>query len=77
VLSWQAGISLEGNMASKKAKPAQVARKTPAREPAAERRTVGQDAVSATGGLNPGRLLREAAWSRMFGRVDAKNPFAR
>jgi hypothetical protein len=23
------------------------------------------------------RLLREAAWSRMFGRTDAKNPFAR
>jgi hypothetical protein len=26
---------------------------------------------------NPNRLLREAAWSRMFGRVEAKNPFAR
>lgn len=23
------------------------------------------------------RLLREAAWSRMFGRTEAKNPFAR
>jgi hypothetical protein len=24
-----------------------------------------------------GRLLREAAWSRMFGRIESKNPFAR
>jgi hypothetical protein len=23
------------------------------------------------------RLLREAAWSRMFGRAETKNPFAR
>ncbi|HUB48594.1 MAG TPA: hypothetical protein VMB73_26760 [Acetobacteraceae bacterium] len=23
------------------------------------------------------RLLREAAWSRMFGRTEARNPFAR
>ena len=23
------------------------------------------------------RLLREAAWSRMFGRIEAKNPFTR
>ena len=23
------------------------------------------------------RLLREAAWSRMFGRTESKNPFAR
>ena len=31
--------------------------------------------ASATGDQN--RLLREAAWSRMFGRVESKNPFAR
>jgi len=30
---------------------------------------------AATG--NSQRLLREAAWSRMFGRADTKNPFAR
>ncbi len=31
----------------------------------------------ATGGGDLNRLLREAAWSRMFGRVESKNPFAR
>ena len=31
----------------------------------------------ATGGSDSDttRLLREAAWSRMFGRVESKNPF--
>ncbi len=41
-------------------------------EPRGRRQTV-QPTVSS----NPNRLLREAAWSRMFGRADAKNPFAR
>jgi hypothetical protein len=31
--------------------------------------------TSDTGNSN--RLLREAAWSRMFGRVESKNPFTR
>lgn len=26
---------------------------------------------------DPRQLMREAAWSRMFGRVEAKNPFTR
>jgi hypothetical protein len=39
-------------------------------------RAVAQERV-ATGGGNPNRLLREAAWSRMFGRVESKNPFTR
>ena len=26
---------------------------------------------------DPNRLLREAAWNRMFGRSEAKNPFTR
>lgn len=26
---------------------------------------------------NSNRLLREAAWSAMFGRVESKNPFTR
>jgi hypothetical protein len=48
-------------------------RKAPAkaaavRSPAPERTTSGSS--------NPNRLLREAAWSRMFGRTE-KNPFAR
>jgi hypothetical protein len=62
-------------MAGRKAKPAQVARKAAA--PAVGRRAVGQDGPAAAGGSDPGRLLREAAWSRMFGRIEAKNPFAR
>jgi hypothetical protein len=28
-------------------------------------------------GGDPNRLLREAAWSRMFGRTETKNPFTR
>jgi len=40
-------------------------------EPRAPRRT----AQAAT--ADPNRLLREAAWSRMFGRTETKNPFAR
>lgn len=49
-------------------------RKAPAK-PAVER-AVAQDRT-ATGGINPNRLLREAAWSRMFGRIESKNPFTR
>jgi len=33
--------------------------------------------AAATGGGDLNRLLREAAWSRMFGRVESKNPFTR
>lgn len=61
-------------MAQKKAKPAPVAQKvsTPAATRAARPPT-----TAATGGTDPNCLLREAAWSRMFGRVEAKNPFTR
>jgi len=31
----------------------------------------------AATGSDPNRLLREAAWSRMFGRAESKNPFTR
>jgi hypothetical protein len=45
-------------------------------------RTTRQDAapaVPATAAApdNSQRLLREAAWSRMFGRTESRNPFAR
>jgi hypothetical protein len=43
---------------------------------AIERRAGRQAAQPAVGG-DPSRLLREAAWSRMFGRTEAKNPFTR
>jgi RNA polymerase sigma-70 factor (ECF subfamily) len=66
---------LEGNMAPRKAKPAPAVQKAPAA--ASGTRTTRQDAASATGGSDSNRLLREAAWSRMFGRIEAKNPFAR
>jgi hypothetical protein len=42
-----------------------------------EQRVVRQITVVATAGSDSNRLLREAAWSRMFGRVESKNPFAR
>lgn len=28
-------------------------------------------------GANPQQIIREAAWSRMFGRIEMKNPFTR
>jgi hypothetical protein len=62
-------------MAPRKAKPAPAARKAPVA--ATEERAMRQPAPPITRGNDPNRLLREAAWSRMFGRVEAKNPFTR
>ena len=62
-------------MAPRKAKSAATARKVHAPAAAAEGRANRQGAQPAAGG--PNRLLREAAWSRMFGRVESKNPFTR
>jgi hypothetical protein len=63
-------------MATKKAKAA-----APAIRAAANRSTpqvIAAPVLPATPGADiPQRLLREAAWSRMFGRADTKNPFAR
>lgn len=39
-------------------------------------RAVAQDRTAAVA-ASPNRLLREAAWSRMFGRIELKNPFTR
>jgi hypothetical protein len=63
-------------MAQKKAKPASVTRKA-APAAAIEPPSSRQSTTAAVGGTDPNRLLREAAWSRMFGRIEAKNPFAR
>ena len=63
-------------MATRKIKPAPRAIKTAPKQ-AVEQRTVSEVAVVVTGGHDSGRLLREAAWSAMFGRVEAKNPFTR
>ncbi len=61
-------------MALKKGPTAPPARgpaaKAAAARPAAQERSTG-------GGSNSTRMLREAAWSRMFGRVESKNPFTR
>jgi hypothetical protein len=46
------------------------------RDPASSETTASRRAA-ATGGGDLNRLLREAAWSRMFGRVESKNPFTR
>jgi hypothetical protein len=61
-------------MASRKATAGASARKAPAKA-SPEPRMMSQAAVSDS--RIAGRLLREAAWSRMFGRTEAKNPFAR
>lgn len=63
-------------MAAMKAETGSTGRKAPA-APAVERRVVRQAAVVASDTGNSNRLLREAAWSRMFGRVESKNPFSR
>jgi hypothetical protein len=61
-------------MALKKGATAPPARgqavKPAAPRPVAQQRSPG-------GGSDSTRLLREAAWSRMFGRVESKNPFTR
>jgi hypothetical protein len=67
-------------MAPRKAKPAPAAQKSAAQKPVAPaigERATRQDVAPATGASDSNRLLREAAWSRMFGRTEAKNPFAR
>jgi hypothetical protein len=62
-------------MATKKAKTG-----APAAGKVAASRVTAATAASASATAPAGnsqRLLREAAWSRMFGRADTKNPFAR
>jgi hypothetical protein len=52
----------------------------PARGPAvkaAVARPVAQERSPNGGSSDSTRMLREAAWSRMFGRVESKNPFTR
>lgn len=61
-----------------------AARKKPAAAPAKPRQAdaestprPGRTDTSAANRVDSNRLLREAAWSRMFGRVESKNPFTR
>lgn len=63
-------------MATKETKPAQAVRKA-APNAASKRADTGRLAAVAAVAGDSNRLLREAAWSRMFGRVESKNPFTR
>jgi hypothetical protein len=60
----------------RKAKSAAAAPKARAPATTTPRPASGQSAQTA-GGADSNRLLREAAWSRMFGRIETKNPFTR
>lgn len=63
-------------MAAKKAKSGPAGRK--AASPAvADQRVIRQPPAVSSASGNPNRLLREAAWSQMFGRIESKNPFSR
>jgi hypothetical protein len=62
-------------MAMKQAKSGPAGRKA-ARPTQVQPRVTTAAAVPSVSG-NSNRLLREAAWSRMFGRVESKNPFSR
>jgi hypothetical protein len=63
-------------MAPRKAKSAAAVPK--ARAPAAATgRGANRPDAQAAGSGDSNRLLREAAWSRMFGRIESKNPFTR
>jgi hypothetical protein len=63
-------------MATRKHKPAAgpVDRAIPSRPSVRLTETVA--ATTTLQAASPQRFLREAAWSRMFGRTEAKNPFA-
>jgi len=62
-------------MAAGKHKTTAAGRKT--RAPAAAARTNVVRPAAAPRPSNPQQLMREAAWSRMFGRTESKNPFTR
>jgi len=56
--------------------PAATGRKAPASSAPKKQGGTRQNAQPASGN-DSNRLLREAAWSRMFGKVESKNPFTR
>lgn len=64
-------------MATKKASPAPAGSKpAPATRKEAQP-APAQRAIPNLGSNDPRQLMREAAWARMFGRTEAKNPFTR
>jgi hypothetical protein len=62
-------------MAPRKTKSTTTTSARPPAAPAAG--SPARQAAPAATGRDPNRLLREAAWSRMFGRIETKNPFTR
>lgn len=64
-------------MATKKDRPATVPAGKAAASRATARTMVPPAPLATQENGNSQRLLREAAWSRMFGRAETKNPFAR
>ncbi len=64
-------------MATKKVKPAAASVDKAAATQAMERADTQPAVLAAQDADNGQRWLREAAWSRMFGRNETKNPFAR
>ena len=64
-------------MATRKTKNATETSRSGAQVAATERRSSRRPVMPVTNTTDLTRLLREAAWSRMFGRVESKNPFAR
>ena len=63
-------------MAGTKAKPTPRVRRTTSAV-AGKQPSRRQTAVVAAVSADANRLLREAAWSQMFGRLEFKNPFTR
>jgi hypothetical protein len=64
-------------MAPRRAKSTATAPNVPKPVAARKQSPVAARQQSGEGGSDPNRLLREAAWSRMFGRTETKNPFTR
>lgn len=64
-------------MAAKKATPASAGGKYASAAAKKTQQKTVQRAVTAGTSSDPRRLMREAAWARMFGRTEAKNPFGR
>lgn len=65
-------------MATKKAPPAKAgSKRAPVARKEAQQPAPIQRAIAAGASNDPRQMMREAAWARMFGRTEAKNPFGR
>ena len=64
-------------MARKAKQPEAAPKKAAATERTAQPAERSAQQAQPAGSDSSNRLLREAAWSRMFGRVESKNPFTR